>query len=83
MVNFPINCIYDTLRNNIMVFYRRGQYLSIDLENDNEELQFKKLADDAIEQYYFVANQILIMRKSKAVWFFQYNEEKKEWEKYH
>ena len=31
-VNFPINCFYDAFQKQMMVFYRRGDYLSIDLE---------------------------------------------------
>ena len=57
-----------------MVFYRRGEYLTIDLEKQEENLEYQKLVDDAVEQYYFIAKKILVVRHSKSIKFFKYDQ---------
>lgn len=71
VLNFPIGCFFDKGRQEINVFYRRGDCLST-ARTSLEKPFYKSLPEAFVfEEAFMHENETLIIRHSKAIYFYQ------------
>ena len=81
-LNFPIKSFYSPFYNNIFVFYRQGQCITIDPAQP-KTCSMEKITDADFGSMFLLFDKALIVRSSSSIMFFKIDDETKQWVNYH
>lgn len=81
-LNFPIKSFYSPFYNNIFVFYRQGQCITIDPAQP-KTCNVEKITEADFGSMFLLFDKALIVRSSSSIMFFKIDAETNQWVNYH